>query len=444
MIHVLLDFNLALNRSLATPFRFCSGIPMSAVLDKSKFLKCLPSLQQHGIAFVDQLHNHHGAVFDWYTFKRWKNNFMSVHNCLSWAGSSSLSVYTDGSLSNLSTASCRADAATYFEDIGLSLGISVLGLMSSILAELQAIVLALEYVPSSSSVQLFSDSQSALDACKSELSLACPDFCNQCWIKHHHIVNVVHNKNLNISWHKVKGYSGVLGNKHADAITGAASFSDWFLLSHLNEHFLVADGSIIFGNSRHFVYDVYYSVCHVCWEVGSGFKFLTGSLLSEMNWLCLLLVRHPDLHMAAGFTSKLSADAHTYFMKALHYQLSIAVQKHLYNRLYSSVLCLYCGEVEVLDYVFFYKVDDSIQCYLLKSHINSWKMISGLSYFSLDVLQLLSFCVSNSSVSTALYKNFVFNGWFCKAVSIFHDLKIASLEFVKFVCSFGLAFRTDI
>ncbi|KAG9292088.1 hypothetical protein G9A89_017988 [Geosiphon pyriformis] len=242
IVHVLLDCNLSLDGSLVTLFQFHSEILMSAVL-----------------------------------------------------------VYMDGFLSDLGTASCRAGAAAYFEDIGLGLGICVSDLMLFTLAELQAIALALECVFPLSSVLLFLDSQSALDACKLELSLVHPDFHNQC-------------------------------NDCAGKIAGAASLSNWCFSSRLDDHFLIADGGIVSGNSRHFVHDIYHSVCHACWE-------------------------YSDSHMAASFTSKLLADARTYFMKALHYQL--LVQKHLYSRLYFSVLYFYCDKVEVLDHVFSCKVDES-------------------------------------------------------------------------------------
>ncbi|KAG9292365.1 hypothetical protein G9A89_015235 [Geosiphon pyriformis] len=183
----------------------------------------LGCLFSHSIAFVDQLRDHYSAVFNWYTFKRWKKldscgpvpewfklsvlflnsmgsfhtqslvlgnseplnilesgNFASVCDRLLATSASSLLVYTDGSLSNLGTVGCRAGAAVFFEDIGLGLGVSVSGLMLSTLVELQAIALAMECVPSSSSVCLFLDSQSALNACRSELSLVYPDYRNQC------------------------------------------------------------------------------------------------------------------------------------------------------------------------------------------------------------------------------------------------------------------------
>ncbi|KAG9296432.1 hypothetical protein G9A89_015024 [Geosiphon pyriformis] len=161
------------------------------------------------------------------------SNFLSVSNYFSWAGASSLSVYMDESLNNLGTASCRAGTAAYFEDIGLGLGVSVSGLMSFTLAEFQ----------------------SALDVCKSELDLMCLDFHNQCWVECYHIVNIIHGKNLNISWHKVKGHSGIMGNKCTDVIAGAASLFNWYLPLRLDKHFLIADGRIVSVLYKGFVFD---------------------------------------------------------------------------------------------------------------------------------------------------------------------------------------------
>ncbi|KAG9289843.1 hypothetical protein G9A89_015423 [Geosiphon pyriformis] len=455
MVCILLDCNLFLSSSLANSFWSCSSILMSSVLDELMFFRSLSSLWRFGVAFVDQLCNYHGtkrldlrgSIPEWFkhamAFLNSVNSpsagslaldgavslnildfgdFVSICDCLPHVGLSNISVYTDGSLKDLGTTSCKADTAAFFEDIGLGLGIGVLGLMSSTLAKLQAIALALKCILLSSSVQLFSDSQSALDACKSELGLVCPDFHNQCWVERHHIANVVRCKNLSVSWHKIKDHSGISENEHANLIAGAASLS-------------VADNSVVSGNSRHFVHDIYHSICHTCWEVGSGSKFLANNLLSEVDWPYSLLVWHPDLHMATSFTNKLSAGICTYFMKALYYRLPVVVQKRLYNRCYPSVLCLYCGEIETLDHVFFCKVDNSTQSHILESHANSWKTLFGLSHSSFCVLQLLLSCVSDFLVSMALYKGFVFNDWFHEAVSIFHNPKIAGLEVVKFVRS---------
>ncbi|KAG9305429.1 hypothetical protein G9A89_021147 [Geosiphon pyriformis] len=285
-------------------------------------------------------------------------DYASVCGHLSQVVSGSLSVYTDGSLRSLGTAGCRTGAAAFFEDIGLGLGVGISGLMSSTLVELQVIALAMECVPSSCSVCVFSNSQSALSTCESEIDLVCPDFCNQCWVERQHIINVIHSKNLRVSWHKVKGHSGVSGNEYSDEIAGVVFLSSWHLHPCLDEHFLVADGGVISGNLRHFVCNICQLICHIRWKVGSGAKFLKDDLLFDVDWFHSSMVWHPDLYMATGSTSRPSVNTCTYFMKALHHQLPVAVRKHLYNKCYPSVLCLYCGDVKSLDHVFFCKIDN--------------------------------------------------------------------------------------
>ncbi|KAG9289808.1 hypothetical protein G9A89_015388 [Geosiphon pyriformis] len=253
------------------------------------------------------------------------DDFVSVCNHLSRVDTDNLSVYTDRSVKNLGMTGCRAGAAAFFEDINLGLGVYVQSLMSSILAKLQTIALALKCVPVDCSVCLFSDSQTVLDACKSEVNLVYPDFHNWCWVECQHIRNIICKKNLRVSWHKVKGHSGVLKNDCADSIANAAALSDWFLPSDVAEWFLLADGGIVSGNSRHFVQDVFRAICQACWEISSGSRFLAGDLHSDVNWLTSSRVWHPDLHMTTGFTSKRTADIRTYLMKALYYQLPVAI-----------------------------------------------------------------------------------------------------------------------
>ncbi|KAG9286452.1 hypothetical protein G9A89_014618 [Geosiphon pyriformis] len=227
MVRIFLDCNLSLGGSLANFFQPRGGVPMSAVLGESKFSKFLSSLHRFGVAFVNQLCDHHGAFklataflngvnssptgllvlggVDFLDILR-SRDFVSVCDHLSHVSLDDISVYTDGSLKNLGTAGYRADATAFLRTL--------------------AIVLALECVSLSSSVCLFSDSQSALDACKAELGLVCPNFCNQCWIEHQHIVNIVRSRNLSVSWHKVKDHSGIFRNEHTDLIAGDAFLSD--------------------------------------------------------------------------------------------------------------------------------------------------------------------------------------------------------------------------
>ncbi|KAG9285722.1 hypothetical protein G9A89_002289 [Geosiphon pyriformis] len=384
MVQIFFDCKLFLGSSLVSSFQFYGEILMSVVLGKSLFYKVLSSFRQYGIVFHTfkkwKKLDSHGSVPKWFDISVvflvvphsflsvlagvgpldicGSNDFVFVCDCLSQVSADSLSVYTDGSLKNLGTISCRAGAAAFFKNINLGLSVSVQDLMSSTLIELQAIALALECMPAACSVHLFSDSQVALNACKSESDLVCPDFCNRCW-------------------YKVKGHSSISGNDHANSLTNTISLSGWYLPPHVNEHFLLADGSIVSGNFRHFVHDVH-------WKIGSGSGFLDSDLCSDVDWLCSFRVWHSDLHMAT------------------------AVRKCIYDKCYSSVLCLYCGKVKMSNHVFFCVVDDSAR------H------------------QLLLTCALNLPVSSALYKGFVFNGWLRETISVFHDSKVAGVKISDF------------
>ncbi|KAG9291512.1 hypothetical protein G9A89_021931 [Geosiphon pyriformis] len=369
---------------------------MSLVLKEMKFSKCFSSLQWYGIAFVEQLCHYNSGAFDWKTFKYWKRldprgsipdwfsvsidhlgsaelsfsvcdcsvgvsfapnvlestDFDLVRNCLLGLGADSLSVYTDGSLAGLGTLSVKSGVVVFFDNINMGLGVKVLGLLSSTLVELQAIALALKCVSAISKVCLFSDSQAALNACRLELDLAHLNFRNSCWVECHYIANLVHAKRLDVSWCKVKGHFGVMGNDRADEQAGRVALSDFVLPFWLNERFILAGGGPVLGNFRHFVCDIYQSIYHSRWSFSSGTRVVAGKLLSNIDWCRSFSVWHPDSHMAAGFTSIWTAGLYMYFIKALHYRLPVAICKCLYNRSYFSVVCLYCKCVEISDHVF--------------------------------------------------------------------------------------------
>ncbi|KAG9301979.1 hypothetical protein G9A89_021023 [Geosiphon pyriformis] len=276
--------DLSLDRSLACAFCCWGGTSMSLILGEINFLKCVSSLKQYDIAFVEQLRDQNGV-----TFKRWKRldsrglipfwfdfsvcflggiasfpacssfvknsalsdvyqsyNFGVICDNLSATDAACLSVYMDGSLSDLETVVMKAGAAVFFENINSNLGVGVSGLVSSTISELQAIALALECVPFFCAVDLFSDSQVALDAYKSESLLAHPDFRN------------------------FKSHLGISDNEHADKLAKNTALSTWHLPHLVSKCFLRAGGNVVSGNSRHFVCNVFQSILCVHWEVGSG------------------------------------------------------------------------------------------------------------------------------------------------------------------------------
>ncbi|KAG9305647.1 hypothetical protein G9A89_022569 [Geosiphon pyriformis] len=293
-------------------FRFQKGTPMSIVLSKLAFYKCVSSLR----TFKQWKRlDPRGPIPDWFnaTVRFLSGSGLSlicsllplnvdssdvlesckfnvVCNRLLEIDSDCLSLFTDGSLCGLGTLGMKAGAAVFFKNIDLDLGVEVSGLVSSTMTELQAIALALECVPSSRSVNLFSDSQATLDAA-------------------------------------VRGHSGVLGNECADTLARTAASSGVHLPHRINEHFLKAGGTVVSDNSRHFVCNVFHSIHHAHWEVGSGFRVLVDSLRADVDWFRSCSVWHPNSHLATGFTSACTADSRTYFIKTLHHCLPVAVQK---------------------------------------------------------------------------------------------------------------------
>ncbi|KAG9293452.1 hypothetical protein G9A89_009176 [Geosiphon pyriformis] len=323
-------------------------------------------------------------------------------------------------------------------------GVKVSGLVSSTLAELQAIALTLEYVPSFRTVDLFSDSQAVLDVYKSKFFLICPDFKNWCWIERYHIIDVIHCKNLRVNWIKVREHLGILGNKCTNALAKDATFSVWQLSHLISEKFLRAGSTAVSGNSKHFIHDVFWSVHRACWKIRSGSQVMPNSLCADINWSKFSMVWYTDSHMAAGFISVHTASLRTYFMKVLHCQLLVTVRKCLYNRCYPNVVCLFCGDIEVSDHVFCCSFDAASHAQLLDAHAFVWEACLGLSWSSSYILQLLHTCVSNVAIGLALCKGFVFNDWYHESVSVFGDSKVAMSKVVDFVREFCFVFRKDI
>ncbi|KAG9301390.1 hypothetical protein G9A89_018062 [Geosiphon pyriformis] len=321
--------------------------------------------------------------------------FSAVKDRLHDIWSDSFEVFTDGSLRNAGSAEVACGAAAYFPVLDMSIGVAVHGLLSSAMAELQAVTLALECVPSSSTVVLRLDSQAAIDACVSEMSLVAPDFRNQCWLERHHIFNLVRDKDLSVSWVKVKGHSGIPGNVRADLAAGAASGSPFSLCADVREHFLVAEGVAV---------------------------SVLDAMIGCIDWVVTAKVSHPDSLMLAGFTSRASSSLRTYVMKAVHRRLLVAIRKRLYDKCYPSVLCLFCSEVEFSDHVFTCVHESGIRGEILAEASARWSALAGGSSAS-AVLWVLSQC----SIDVGLYTLYE------EACDVFEDRKVATARIVDYV-----------
>ncbi|KAG9293043.1 hypothetical protein G9A89_016405, partial [Geosiphon pyriformis] len=125
--------------------------------------------------------------------------------------------------------------AVYFSDLDLGIGIGVGELVSSTLAELQAIVLDLE---------------------------------------------------LDVSWCKIKEHSGVLGNECADVLPDLAAGSDLVLLVLIKEKYVKIDEITVSGNIQHIVHKVFRSVNYAHWEVRPGSDVFNKTLVSDVLSLC--------------------------------------------------------------------------------------------------------------------------------------------------------------
>ncbi|KAG9303442.1 hypothetical protein G9A89_013768 [Geosiphon pyriformis] len=424
VVHIFLDNKLSLDNWLLCAFRFPGHFPMSLVLGNSLYFNVIRFLKITGMAYSNQVLNKKGSVVNWCTFHQWRRLgsrgpmplwFLKastyLNSCLHapppmslasvYASADKIDIYTDSSLRGLSMFQVVYGAAAYFPSLNKGLGVEVHGVLSSTLAKLQTVALALECVPASVSIALHTDSQAAIDACVAELGLLQPNCHNSCWIERHHVINLIKSKDLTVRWIKIKDHAGIADNIMADAFAKQAAHSRISLPIKINCRYVVADGRPVSGNACHFVHDIFYSICKFQWEVGPGQEILSCLFGLVVNWNSTTLVWHPDSHMLSGSTCQATAVLHTYFMKAVHFKLPIAVRKRLYNKNYPGVSCLFCGNMELPDHDF-----------------TCVKNASVWSWFMSDVSLYSVFC-----------KRFVLKSWMNKVIASLSDKKKAAFVF---------------
>ncbi|KAG9305929.1 hypothetical protein G9A89_016582 [Geosiphon pyriformis] len=220
VIKIFLDYNMSFNNLSVFAFRFSGGTLIFTVLGASLFYNVSSSLKKFGKRLDPK-----GSVFCWFILiydfldqfsisddlhieDLWTMNVCSLDavfrlgQCLSSVNMEVVSVYTNGSLRDLGLCKMKYSATAYFSDLDLSISAKVGGLVSSTMAELQTIALALECVSLGSSIMVYSDSQTALDVCVVESALVFSDFHNCYWMERHGIINLIKRKQLDVSWHK--------------------------------------------------------------------------------------------------------------------------------------------------------------------------------------------------------------------------------------------------
>ncbi|KAG9301636.1 hypothetical protein G9A89_016706 [Geosiphon pyriformis] len=360
--------------------------------------------------------------------------YLVVRECLHESWSDVFTVYTDGSLSYLSTAEIVGGAAAYFPDAGMSIGVEVNGLLSSTMAELHAVVLALECVPFSCSVVINTNSQATIDACASELGLIAPDFRNKCWVERCYIRKLIEDKDFSVGWMKVKSHLGDAHNDKANALAGCAAHSNLSLPMCVQEKYVMARGQVVLDNARHFVQDIYRSICRAQWKAGPGSVVIDEELIVRVDWKCMVSVWHLNSHMLLGFISQALTVLHTYLMKVVHRKLLVAVHKRLYDKCYSGVFCLMCGNVKLSDYVFTCQSETAVRADILLGRTTFWKsLLVGCSLASSLMLHTLFAGCHDSEVYMQLCKGFVLREWVNEATAYFKDHNWAVLVVANFV-----------
>ncbi|KAG9288103.1 hypothetical protein G9A89_017698 [Geosiphon pyriformis] len=326
-------------------------------------------------------------------------SFADIHEEIHGLWTDEINVYTDSSLRNLGTFQVVCGAAIYFPGLNKGLGVEVHSVLSSTLAELQAVALALECVSASVLMALHTDSQVAINACMAELDLTV------CWIK-------------------IKGHVGITGNVLADALAEQAVYSGVSLPARINCRYVVADGRPVSGNACHFVRNIFHFICKFQWEVGPGQGVVSCLFGLVVDWNSTTLVWHSDSYMLSGNTS-------------VHFRLPVAD--------YPGVSCLFCGDVELPDHGFTCVKDAFVQSDILSDFGGLWKTLMGPNLLSLFfVLRDLSLGVSNVGLYSVFCKEFVLKSWMDEVTASLGDKKKAAIVVVDFVRHLAESHRTNL
>ncbi|KAG9293009.1 hypothetical protein G9A89_016371 [Geosiphon pyriformis] len=181
---------------------------------------------------------------------------------------------------------------------------------------------------------------------------------------------------------RVKGHSGIPDNVRADLAAGAASGSLFSFCADVREHFLVAENVAVSGNARHFVRNIFRSICCARWEAGSGCDVVLDAMIGCIDWVVT-------------------------------------------------------AKVEFSDHVFTCVHESGIRGEILAEASARWSALAGGSSAS-AVLWVLFQCSIDVGLYTLVCKEFVLEEWYEEACDVFEDRKVATariVDYVRFVVS---------
>ncbi|KAG9291291.1 hypothetical protein G9A89_021793 [Geosiphon pyriformis] len=391
LVKIFLDNKLSLANNFSTAFCSPGHFPLSSILGKSLYFDSVKSLKCFGVVFGDRFFDKkggfrldsHGPVPHWFmvaseffldkkflsfdtpgSFELHGLNvlrfseFFAIKNGLHIVWLGFFGVYTNGSLKNAGSAEVASGAAAYFLALDLSVDVVVWGFMSFTMAKLQAVVLSLE------------------------------------------------DKDLNVSWAKVKSHFRISGNVRANLAAGAASGSPFSLLANVHKHFLVAKSTA--------------SVCYAHWKAGSGYDVVPDVIVGCVDWVATA--------RSQVFNTLLLYD------ESCAQEIASDSRKRLYNRYYPGMLCLLCGGVEFSDHAFTCVHESGIHNKILAETSACWSAVAGVfDCFLSAVLWVLSQCSIDVGLYALVCKGFVLDEWLRKACCVVDDQKLAVAQIVDFV-----------
>ncbi|KAG9285882.1 hypothetical protein G9A89_013307 [Geosiphon pyriformis] len=346
----------------------------------------------NGLIFANQLLDYHGECFTWNTFRRWKRLdskgsiptwFVSVSNFIKCSGLNnnvvvascpasgnvvcdtgfhgSIDVYTNGSIKDLGSIDACGGTAAYFPKADVSIGMRVLGLLSSILVKLQAIALALECVFDFSIVTLFMNNQTLLDIYKFEVG------------------------GFEFVGYVKKSQRTFRHYWNADFFANTVTLSKSVLSLSMLCYFLSVKNRSVFGNAHHFIRNLFDVVNFVSWKSKFGTDIVDANFAGNINSSKSFSVWHPDGRIYSDYTSSSSAFLRFYLMKSLYHYLPIAI-----------MVCIRCEVVEDFDHLFLCKHNDAARLNIL---------------LNIDVMQSLCKAKSSDDLYMLLAKRFVLKSW---------------------------------